>query len=84
MNTLALLREQIDQLNAQLLKLLNQRALVAKEIGLLKKNEGLPVYVPEREQAILATALRHNHGPLSNAQIERIMAAIMEECRALQ
>lgn len=51
---LAPLRQQIDALDSQLVALLAERAKVTAEVGKIKQQFALPVYVPEREQALLS------------------------------
>ena len=51
---LAPLREQIDSLDSQLVALLAKRAQVTAQVGKIKQQYALPVYVPEREQALLS------------------------------
>ena len=50
---LAPLREQIDSLDSELVALLAKRAHVTAQVGKIKQQYALPVYVPEREQALL-------------------------------
>ena len=47
------LRQQIDQLDSQLVELLAKRAAVTAEVGRVKQQFALPLYVPEREQALI-------------------------------
>ncbi|GAB2915554.1 bifunctional chorismate mutase/prephenate dehydrogenase [Rheinheimera gaetbuli] len=51
---LAPLRQQIDSIDSQLVALLAQRANVTAQVGKIKQQFALPVYVPEREQALLS------------------------------
>lgn len=51
---LAPLRQQIDSIDSQLVALLAQRARVTAQVGKIKQQYALPVYVPEREQALLS------------------------------
>ena len=51
---LAPLREQIDSIDSQLVALLAARAKVTAQVGKIKQQYALPVYVPEREQALLS------------------------------
>lgn len=44
MTDIAELRTKIDAIDVDLLRLLNERARVAREIGAVKSREGLPVY----------------------------------------
>lgn len=76
------LREQIDSLDDQLLKLLNQRATFAQQIGHLKEN-GM-VLRPEREAQVLQRLQSKNIGPLSNAAVTQLFTEVMSQCRALE
>lgn len=51
---LAPLREQIDSIDSELVALLAKRAQVTAQVGKIKQQFALPVYVPEREQALLS------------------------------
>ena len=50
---LAPLRQQIDQLDRQLVELLNQRARVVVQIGHIKRGGHTPIYVADREHQVL-------------------------------
>jgi len=50
MATLDELRKDIDRIDEVLVRLLNERARVACEVGRLKKVDGTAVYQPEREK----------------------------------
>ncbi|MBW6458537.1 MAG: chorismate mutase [FCB group bacterium] len=45
-------RKRIDKIDEQLTKLLDERMGLSFEIGKLKKEKEMPVYVPEREKEI--------------------------------
>jgi len=77
-------RRRIDELDQQLLKLLNERARCALEIGHEKHRKGLPIYQPERENEILANVERANAGPLADTAIRRLFERIIDEARALE
>ena len=47
------LRQRIDQIDDQLMKLLNARSACAVEIGRIKRRAGMAVYQPDREKWIL-------------------------------
>jgi chorismate mutase/prephenate dehydratase len=76
------LREQIDRLDDELLKLANQRAALAQQIGHLKE-DGV-VLRPEREAQVLQRLQGKNSGPLSNAAIAQLFTEVMSQCRALE
>lgn len=51
------LRPLIDSVDSQLVRLLNERAKLVVEVGARKTLEGMPIYTPHREQAVLAKVL---------------------------
>lgn len=75
-------REQIDAIDEQLLKLVNERAKLAREIGSLK--QGGPIYRPEREAQVLRRLMENNAGPLSSEAVTAIFRSVMSNCRALE
>lgn len=75
-------REQIDRLDDELLKLFNQRAALAQQIGHLKENG--TVLRPEREAQVLQRLQNDNNGPLSNVAIAQLFTEVMSQCRALE
>jgi len=75
-------RDQIDAIDEQVLKLVNQRAQLAREIGNVKN--GGPIYRPEREAQVLRRLTEHNEGPLSGDAVTAIFRAVMSNCRALE
>lgn len=77
------LRQKIDALDDQLLKLLSERAAIAKEVGHVKA-PGSPLYRPEREASILRRIQAANPGPLSNDSIARIFREVISNCMALE
>ncbi|HXG11273.1 MAG TPA: prephenate dehydratase [Gemmataceae bacterium] len=78
------LRSQIDKLDIQILKLINERAGKALEIGRLKNDQGAEVFSPAREEEVLQHVLEANKGPLDPATVRAIFREIMSGSRALQ
>ena len=78
------LRAKIDSLDLELLKLLNQRARLATEIGKAKKVEQGDFHVPSREQKIYQQLERHNQGPLPNQAVRHIFREIISASLALE
>jgi chorismate mutase/prephenate dehydratase len=81
------LRVQIDKLDHQILKLVNERASVAAEIGKLKTDNGEEVFSPAREEEVLQNVLALNEkgkGPLDPNTVRAIFREIMSGSRALQ
>ena len=81
---LAELRSLIDATDRELLAVLNRRAALANEVGELKRQEGSPVFRPEREAQVINGLEAANPGPLKNASLANIWREIMSACRALE
>jgi shikimate dehydrogenase len=78
------LRRKIEDLDVELLRLLNERAVVSVQIGKLKVQDGLSIYDPGREEAIYAYLAEHNQGPIKTSEMKRIFCEIMSVSRRLQ
>jgi len=77
-------RTRINELDNQILNLLNQRAEAALQIGNLKRRQGTPSYVPEREAEILRLLSAANRGPLTDDNLAAIWREVLSACRALE
>ncbi len=75
-------RDAIDAIDSALLRLLNERASHAQEIGHIKDKQ--PAYRPEREAQVLHRLLAENPGPLDNEAIAHFYRQVMSACRALE
>jgi chorismate mutase/prephenate dehydratase len=75
------LRGRIDAIDDEVLRLLNERARLAQEIGHLKN--GI-VYKPEREAQVVRRMQDNNAGPLPAESISVLYKEIMSACRALE
>lgn len=78
------LRSQIDKLDQQILKLINERANVAVEIGKVKNDQGGEVFSPAREEEVLVNVTQANKGPLDTSTVRAIYRELMSGSRALQ
>ncbi|PKM17501.1 MAG: bifunctional chorismate mutase/prephenate dehydrogenase [Gammaproteobacteria bacterium HGW-Gammaproteobacteria-15] len=77
---LAPLRQQIDSIDSQLVALLAQRAEVTAQVGKIKQQFALPVYVPEREQALLSARREQAQALGVSADLtEDVLRRIMRE-----
>lgn len=72
------LRDQLDSLNLDILKLVNQRAAIVQEIGEIKGKQSTRKYDPVRERDMLNTIISKNDGPFPNATIEHIFKEIFK------
>jgi chorismate mutase len=83
-STLDDLRRRIDDIDERLVRLLNDRASCALEIGHAKKLKGLEIYQPSREAEVLAHVQQINGGPLDDAAVKRLFERIIDEARRLE
>lgn len=77
-------RDRIDALDEQIVRLLNERAEQALQLGELKSNAGMDTYQPDREIAVLDHARSVNRGPLEGSAITRLFERIIDENRRLE
>ncbi len=75
------LRERIDALDDEVLRLLSQRAQYAHRIGEIKHGN---LYRPEREAQVLRRIAETNPGPLPEGAVRTIFREIMSSCLALE
>ncbi len=78
------LREAIDRVDEVLVKLLNQRAKYAIEIGEIKGVLALPIYAPEREKQVLLHVEQASEGPLEESAVRRLFERIIDESRRVE
>jgi len=76
-------RQEIDALDGELLRLLNQRAEIACEIAAVKVAAGLPAYDPGRELQVLERITAQNGGPFEDESVRAIFHSIVHETRCL-
>jgi chorismate mutase len=78
------IRQEIDRIDSELLRIFNRRAALALEIGEIKKGLGLPVYDPAREKRIFNRMKEENPGPLDEDAIVRLFERVIDESRRLE
>lgn len=78
------LRKKIDVMDADLVRLLNERTQIALEIGKVKRSQGEEVYVPAREKEVLERVSKLNEGPLKTDSVQSIYREIMSASLALE
>ncbi|MDA1477650.1 bifunctional 3-deoxy-7-phosphoheptulonate synthase/chorismate mutase [Bacillus sp. WMMC1349] len=81
---LDLLRQQTNDLNLQILKLINERGRIVQEIGKTKEAQGINRYDPVRERAMLDSIIEHNDGPFEDSTIQHIFKEIFKAGLELQ
>lgn len=78
------LREAIDHVDEVLVRLLNQRAKYAIEVGRIKGVLNLPIYSPDREKEVLGHVEHWSEGPLAASAIRRLFERIIDESRRVE
>ena len=78
------IREAIDELDSDLLRLLNRRMELALEVGRIKQAHGLPLFHPEREEIIFERLTGANPGPLTKDSLRTIYREIFAASRLQQ
>ncbi|HQW28210.1 MAG: prephenate dehydratase [Verrucomicrobiales bacterium] len=78
-------RIKIDAIDTDIIRLLNERADIVHEIGVIKKREGLEIYAPEREEKLLRSlVVKGEGGRLPEESIRAIYREIMSAALALE
>src|SRR5262245_8219453 len=77
-------RVQIDKLDLQILKLINERADLAAKIGKVKSETNDNVFSPAREEEVITNVVSANKGPLPEVTVRAIYREIISGSRALQ
>lgn len=83
-NQLSKLRDQVDEINLEILKLLNKRAEIVLQIGNAKKKQGVDRFDPVRERQSLDLILKNHHGPFEPSTIKHIFKEIFKASLELQ
>jgi len=77
-------RAKIDAIDDKIVALLNERAQVVREVGLVKQKANLPATAPARAEQVLQQAGARSKGPLDPAAVRRIYVRILEEMTAFE
>jgi chorismate mutase/prephenate dehydratase len=77
-------RKAIDHLDAQIVRLINERTKHVLAIGEIKLKAGEEIYVPARERAVLQRICKMNAGPITDEQLRAIYREVMSSALALE
>lgn len=83
-NDLEKLRNQLDEVNLQLLELINKRAELVQQIGHVKKVQGINRFDPVRERDMLNLIAENNKGPFETSTLQHIFKEIFKASLELQ
>jgi len=73
------LRERIDKIDREIVKLLEKRIGIVKEIGRLKRDTGAEIFDPEREREVLKNV--SNSTKLDKKFVRDLFRSIIEYCK---
>src|SRR6202050_1405597 len=77
-------RERIDSIDQQIVKLLNERAQVVREVGLIKKQFHAPASAPGREETVLRRVAGRAQAPLTPSAVEAVYRLMLHEMSAME
>jgi chorismate mutase/prephenate dehydratase len=77
-------RRQIDAVDDELLRLVNERARLAVEVGEIKRRSESPLHDRNREREVLSRVTGANPGPLSEQSVAKIFQCVIDEIRLRQ
>ncbi|RYG33220.1 prephenate dehydratase, partial [bacterium] len=78
------IRVDIDNLDAEMVRLLSRRIELTQEVGRVKGRDGRPFFTPERERAIYEKLAEINPGPMTTTQLRAIFREIVSAGRAAE
>lgn len=81
---IAELRQRIDEVDAHIVGLLNERARLSLEIRHLKPQVHMGLYDPKREEEIFAKLAERNEGPLYTENLREIYEAILHVMKEMR
>ena len=78
------LRQQIDNLDEEIIQLLKTRMGISKEVGKLKEKLDIPVEDTNRENEIIERLIHQTGQNLSEQQLIRIFTAVFKSSKQVQ
>src|SRR5262245_35286619 len=83
-SALAELRDAIDAIDTEILRLFTERARLVLRVGEVKKGAGIRVYDPDRERRILERLGALANDPLDADTVRRVFERIIDESRRIE
>ncbi len=85
MNTdLDRLRNQIQEIDHQIVKLLHKRIDTVLQIGQIKSQSGLPIIDKDREKQVITNVINDSNNPVHKKSLKKIFRYIILICREKQ
>jgi chorismate mutase len=83
-HALASSRQRIDHIDDQIVKLLNERATLVREVGLVKMRFHAPASAPGREEQVLRRVSDRARPPLTPEAVRKIYQTLLEEMTTME
>lgn len=77
-------RQRIDHVDDQIVKLLNERAAIVHEVGLVKTRFHAPASAPAREEQVLRRVSDQARAPLTPDAVRKIYQTLLAEMTAME
>ena len=77
-------RQRIDHIDDQIVKLLNERAALVHEVGIVKTRFHAPASAPGREEQVLRRVSDQARSPLSPEAVRKIYQTLLTEMTAME
>jgi len=84
MSDLLALREGIDRVDAQILRLFAERMTLARRVGEYKRAHNLPILDPERERSLIASRVAQLDDPNLSGPVTELFETLMRLSREAQ
>ncbi|OPY16791.1 MAG: 3-dehydroquinate dehydratase [Syntrophus sp. PtaB.Bin075] len=78
------LRKSIQNMDNRIVQLLNERAVLALEIGRTKADLGMEIYDPVQEEQVYSRLVHYNNGPMPVSVLSAIFGHVVAASRYLQ
>lgn len=77
-------REEINEIDKNIVDFLNKRAEAVMKIKRLKEDRNVPLYDAKREEELINNIIKYNKGPLYNDNIIQIFESILRNVQVLE
>jgi chorismate mutase len=77
-------REEINEIDKNIVNFLNKRAEAVMKIKRLKEDRNVPLYDAKREEELINNIIKYNKGPLYNDNIVDIFESILRNVQVLE
>jgi chorismate mutase len=78
------LRDQLDDIDVQIVRTLNERARLLHDLATIKGEAGAQLFDAQREEEILQRVAEENSGPIYDSTMREIFAVIMHRIRDIE